>query len=181
MTHMLMPQKNRKQTNCAQRDAEHGSGDSGRERRHEDAEDFVDRVAADPRLDAEPAARDQRAQQRRNVRAERAERGAAIHRKRNAVLRAGVRVEHHRNEHDEVAEENREDGLPPIHAAADERRGEHVGRDAGRHGNPQRGETADAPFAPRGRHRREVVIVKRLWSSCARPRHPAREEWSRCS
>jgi hypothetical protein len=30
-------------------------------------------------------------------------------------------VEYHRREHDEIAEEDREDSLPPIHAAADER------------------------------------------------------------
>ena len=33
---------------------------------------------------------------------------------------AGVGVEHHGDEDDEIAEEDREDGLPPVHPAADE-------------------------------------------------------------
>ena len=45
----------------------------------------------------------------------------------------------------DVAEENREDRLPPVHAAADERGGQHVGGDAGRHRNPERGEIPPAP------------------------------------
>ena len=51
-------------------------------------QDFVDGAAADPGLDAEPAARDKRPQQRRNVRAERAEGGPAINGERDSVMRA---------------------------------------------------------------------------------------------
>ena len=141
-----------------QRDAESAERRRLRERRHEDREDLVDRLAADPRLDAEPTARHQRAQQRRHVRAERAERRAAIDRKRDAVFRARVRIEHHRDEHDDVAEEDGEDGLPPVHPAADERRREHVSRDAGRHRDPQRGEVPELPRPPLRRHRCEVRV-----------------------
>ena len=102
-------------------------------------------AAADPGLDAEPAAGDERAQDRRHVGADDAERGAAIDGEGNAVARPGVGVEDHRHQHDDIAEENGEDGLPPVHAAVDERRGQHVGRDAGGHGNPQ---GRDVPHAP---------------------------------
>ena len=67
-------------------------------------------------------------------------------------------VENHRNEHDEVTEENGKDGFPPVHAAADERRGQHVRGNAGGHGNPKRGEAEHSPFAPGRRHGREVGI-----------------------
>ena len=76
----------------------------GRER---GAQHGVDRLAADPGLDAEPAAGDQAAQQRRDVRARGAERGARQDRKGNAVAGAGVGDGDHRQEHDEVAEEDR--------------------------------------------------------------------------
>ena len=79
-------------------------------------EERLQRLAADPRVDAEPAARDERAHQRRQVRAGRAVRGAREHRERDAVLRAGVRVEQDRHEHDQVAEQDRQQRLPPRHA-----------------------------------------------------------------
>ena len=40
--------------------------------------------------------------------------------KRNAVLGAGVRVQHHRHEDDQVAEQDGADRLPPAHAAGDQ-------------------------------------------------------------
>ena len=154
-----MPQKKRKQTNCGSV-IPNAPDRTLRERRNKDRHDFVNGVAADPGLNAEPAARDERAHERGNVRAARAERGAAKNREGDSVARPGVRVQDHRDDDDEVAEKNREDRLRPIHAAADERRRQHVSRDAGRHRNPKRGETADAPFAPLLRHRRKIDIVK---------------------
>ena len=67
-------------------------------------------------------------------------------------------IENHRNEDDEVAEENGEHGFPPVHSATDERRREHVGGDAGGHGNPERGEAEHSPFAFGSRDGREVGI-----------------------
>ena len=60
------------------------------------AQQRVQRQPANPRLDAEPAARDDRAQHGRDVGALDAEARPAQHRERHAVLRAGVRVEDHR-------------------------------------------------------------------------------------
>ncbi len=80
---------------------------------------------------------------------------------RNAVARARMRVQDYRDYHDQVAEENGKDRLGPIYPAADERRSEHVSRDAGRHRNPERGEAADTPCAARCRDRCEVFIVER--------------------
>ena len=124
-------------------------------------EERLQRLAADPGLDAEPAAGDERAHQRRQVRAERAVGGAREDRERDAVLRARVRVEQDRDEHDRVAEQDRDERLPPVHARGHEARREHVGRDAVRHADPQRRVVVGGPVAPRDRHRREVVVVER--------------------
>ena len=50
------------------------------------------------------------------VRAADAEAGAAEYGKRNAVLRPRVRVQDHRHEHDDVAEQDRQHRLRPGHA-----------------------------------------------------------------
>ena len=65
------------------------------------------------------------------------------------------------HEHDQVAEEDREDRLPPVHPLFDHARGQHVGRHAGRHRNPQHRHVASRPAPPRTRHRRHVVAVVR--------------------
>ena len=64
-------------------------------------------------------------------------------------------------EHDRVAEHDREERLPPVHAGRDQPRRQHVGRDAVRHADPQRRVVVGRPVAPRDRHRREVVVVER--------------------
>src|ERR1700692_2043357 len=72
----------------------------------------------------------------------------------------GMRIEDDGNEDNHIAEENRQDGLPPIHASADERRCEHVSGDAGCHGDPECGKIPDTPFAPLGWYGREVGAVE---------------------
>ncbi len=173
-----MPQKKRKQRNCGSVMPNAVGGVGCDEGRKKDREDFVDRVSTDPRLDAEPAARDERAHQCWNIRAPRAERGAAENREWNSITRPGVRVQDHRNEHDEIAEENRHDRLPPIHPATDQRRREHVSRNAGRHRNPERGITRQAPGAALRRHRRKIGVVEAsIWHFARRgfPRAHARD------
>src|SRR5271165_6999804 len=63
-----------------------------------------------------------------------AKRRAQKHGKRNAVFRARVRVQQQGNQHDQVAEQHRADGLLPIHAVGDESRREAIGRDFHAHG-----------------------------------------------
>src|SRR5882762_862893 len=87
---------------------------SGDERRDEYAENFVNGVAADPGLGAEPTARDEGAHEGGHVCAFGAECGPAIDRKGNAIKGAGMGVKDHRDEDDEVAEKDGEDRLPPI-------------------------------------------------------------------
>ncbi len=70
--------------------------------------DFVNGGAADPGLDSKPAAGDECAQEGRDVGADSAEGGAAVNREGDAVVRSGVGVEHHRDEHDEVGQEDGE-------------------------------------------------------------------------
>src|SRR2546429_1432855 len=64
----------------------------------------VDGFAANPGLNAKPAASDQSSENRGNIRAECTERSAGKNGKRDAVLRAGVRVEQHGDQHEDVAE-----------------------------------------------------------------------------
>ena len=111
------------------------------------AEQGEDGQPAHPGLDAEPAARDHRAKHRRDVRAAQAEGGAGEDRERDAVARAGMRVDDHRHEHDRVADDDRQQARPPAQAGADHRRGEHVARDAHAHPDPERRDVPEIPGA----------------------------------
>ena len=57
----------------------------------------------------------------------------------------GMRIQQHRNQHDQVAEQNRSDRLPPAHASRNESRRKHVSRDANAHRHPQRSIVIEAP------------------------------------
>ena len=129
--------------------------------RPQNPEHGVDGLAADPGLDAEPPARHQRAQHRRNIGAAHSERRAHEHRKRNAVLRAGVRVQQHRDQHDQVAEQDGDDGLPPAHAARDQPRGQHVSGNAYRHRHPQRNVVVSPHVRRAWRNGSEILVVER--------------------
>jgi len=120
----------------------------------------VDGRAADPRLDAEPAAGDQRAQDGGNVGAAHAKRRAHENRKRDAIFCACVRVEKHGDEDDQVAQQDGADGLLPIHAAGDEAGRQHVSGDADRHGDPEAGVVVSAPGAPVQGDRRKVRVIE---------------------
>ena len=85
--------------------------------RHERNDHGINGFPADPCLNAEPATRNQRTEHRRNIRSEHAEGSSSKNGERNPVLRSGVGVEKHRNQHQHVAEEDREQGLFPVHAA----------------------------------------------------------------
>ena len=109
----------------------------------------VNRLPADPRLNPEPPAGHNRAQNRRHIRAAHAKRRAHKHRKRNPVLRAGMRIQQQRNQHDQIAQQNRADRLLPVHPARDQPRGKHVGAHLHRHREPQRDVVVRAPRAMR--------------------------------
>jgi len=126
--------------------------------RDEDSKHGKDGLAADPALDAKPSAGDECAQDGGDICAENAEAGAHIDRKWDAVLRSSVGIEHHRNEDDEVAEEDGAERLFPAHAGGDETAGEHVGGDADRHRDPKRDVVVDAPGAIFGGDGGEVLV-----------------------
>src|ERR1051326_3203964 len=71
-----------------------------------------------------------------------------------------MRVEQDRDQHDGVAEEDRDQRLPPVHARADQTRRKHVRRDAVRHADPKRGVVVSGPVAPRDGNGREIAIVE---------------------
>src|SRR5207302_1296909 len=96
----------------------------------------VDGFAANPGLNAEPAASDQGSKNRGDVGAEHAERSPCKNGKGDAVLRSGMCVEKHGNQHEDVAKKNGEERLAPVHAAGNHAAGEHVGGDIDAHGDP---------------------------------------------
>src|SRR5207249_8903138 len=79
------------------------------EAREEDPDEDVHRVAAEPRLDAEPAAGDDASKDRGDIRAPGTERSAHEDWERDAVLRADMRIQEQRDRHDRVAEDHDED------------------------------------------------------------------------
>ena len=141
-------------------EADRGAGVEPGPARSEGHDHGVDGFAANPSLNAKPAAGDERAKNRGNIGAENAERSARKNRKGNAVLRAGVRVEEHRNEHQDVAEKNGEKRLAPIHAAGDHAAGQHVGGNVDAHGDPESGVVVGAPAAARRLDGREIFVIE---------------------
>jgi len=131
-------------------------------------EEPLERVPADPALDAEPPARHDGAHDRRHVRPEDAVRGAREDGEGDAVLGPRVRVEEDGDEDDRVADEDGDDGLPPRHPELDEPRGHHVGRDAVGEADPQRREGVRRPRALLDARRREVLVEE----ARVRERHP---------
>ena len=95
------------------------------------------------------------------MRAHRAERGPGKNRKGDAILRAGVAVEEHRNQHNQVAEGDRADRLPPVHPAGDQAAGEHVGGNADRHPDPEVGDVKRAPAPFMRGNRGQIAIIER--------------------
>jgi hypothetical protein len=126
----------------------------------EDIGERIDRAAAEPGLDAVPAARDDRTQHRGQLCALRAERRPHKHRIRNAVLGACMADQQHRHEHDQVAEQHGRDRLPRRHALFREACRKHVRCDVHHHPDPQRGEVIPLPRALRGTGRREIVVIE---------------------
>ena len=128
----------------------------------------VDSFATDPSLNAKPAARDECSQNRRNVCTQHAKRSTRKHRKRNSVLRAGMRVEQHGDQHQHVAQENGEQRLFPVHPAGNHAAGEHVGRDVHAHGDPQRRIVVRPPGAALERNGSEILVVERALANSVR-------------
>src|SRR6266536_2099314 len=129
--------------------------------RDDGAEEGVQRFAANPRLNPKPAAGDNSAHQGRKIRAVGAVTCARENREGNSVFRAGVRVQQNRDQDDRVAQKDRDQSLPPIHARTDQTRREHVSRNAMRHAYPKRSVVIGGPVSIRYLDRREVTIEER--------------------
>src|ERR1041384_6283366 len=72
-----------------------------------------------------------------------------------------MRVKQNRNQHDRVAEQDRDQRLPPVHARADQSRRKHVSRNAVRHADPERSIVVRRPVPIRDFDRREIAIEQR--------------------
>jgi hypothetical protein len=77
----------------------------------------VDRFAANPGLNAEPAAGYQGAQDSGHVGAQDAERGARENGEGNSIAGSCVSVQQHRNQDEYVSKKNGKEGLLPAHAS----------------------------------------------------------------
>ena len=132
-------------------------GQAGRPGYHE----LVNSRPAYPGLDAEPAAGYQAAQETGEHGAVHPEVHAQEHGQWDAVLGAHMRVQDHGNEHDDVAEEDGEERLFPVHTLLDEAGGEHVGGNTHGHADPDGGDMPAIPGAGRGGHGREIFAVQR--------------------
>ncbi len=86
--------------------------------------------------------------------------GAREDREGDAVLRARVRVEEDGDEDDGVAQQDRDDGLPPAHPHRHEAGGQHVGGDAVGHADPERGVVVGRPVAPGDGDGGQVRVVE---------------------
>jgi len=76
-------------------------------------EDDINRRAADPGLNTEPAAGDQPAGKGRNARPPGAKGRAQQYRKRYPVFGPGMADQDHRHQNNDIAEQNGNDRLPP--------------------------------------------------------------------
>ncbi len=132
-----------------------------RRSRPHDPQHRVNRFSADPRLNPEPPARHQRAQHRRHIRTPHPKRSPHKHRKRYSIPRPGVRVQQHRNQHNQIAQQNRPHCLRPVHPARNQPRGQHVRGNAHAHRHPKRSVVVRSPGSFFDRYRREIAIVKR--------------------
>src|SRR5450830_193601 len=123
-----------------------------------DAKQGVDHAAAEPGLDAVPAAGDDGAHQGGQARAAGAEGGAGQHRVGDAVFGAGVADQEHGQQDDGVGEEDRQHRLVAGHAPFDQAGRQGVGGDAHDHADPEGGEVVPAPGALGGRGGGEVCV-----------------------
>lgn len=100
-------------------------------------EEEEDGLAADPRLDAEPAAADEGAEEGGDVGTADAEGGAGEDREGDAVPGAWDAGEDEGEEDDEVGKDDGGHTLPPGHAEVDEAAGEVVGGNSHDEANPE--------------------------------------------
>lgn len=111
----------------------------------ENAEHGINGLTTDPGLNAKPAASDESAKDGGNVGATDTEGSAHKDRGGDAVFGAGMGIEEHGNQDDEMAEEDGQNGLHPVHALGNEARGKPVGGNTDAHGHPKRGVVVGAP------------------------------------
>ena len=113
----------------------------------EDGQRNVQRVAADPELDAAPAGSHDAAENRSDACAVEAERGAPINGGRNTILRTGMAVEHDGECNDYIRKQNGNHGPLEVHAALNKSRSEHVSGDTDIHADPESEEAVNVPVA----------------------------------
>ena len=139
-------------------DAEDRQRIAGKGAAREIVENDVDRRAADPGIDPEPATGHQAAGQGRDFGADGAKGGAQQNRKRDALFGPGVPDQRHRYQNDEISEQYGQNSLPPDHAFGDQTAGQKIGRHTDHHADPQGGVGAPVPMARGGFGGRQIGV-----------------------
>ena len=70
-------------------------------------------------------------------------------------------IQEDRNQHDQIAQSDGQQCLPPVHAHGDQATSQQIRRNAVRHGNPQRGKVVRGPGATTGGRRSQVTVEQR--------------------
>ena len=142
---------------------------------------FEDCHSANPSLNSKPSACDDRPHKRRNVCSICSKRCSAENGKRDSIFRSGMRVQHHWYENNRIAKKDRQDRLPPIHPAFNQRRCQHVCWNARSHRNPKRSHAPHAPLAIRLRNWRKINAIQvRIFKSSFYIEGVCCHHWSVC-
>ena len=146
-----------------------------------DCGNFENRHPANPSLNSKPSACDDRPHQRRNVCSICSKRCSAENGKRDSIFRSGMRVQHHWHENNRIAKKDRQDCLPPIHPAFNQRRCQHVCWNTRSHRNPKRSHAPHAPLAIRLRNWRKINAIQvRIFKSSLYIEGVCCHHWSAC-
>ena len=82
-------------------------------------------------------------------------------------------IQEDRNQHDQIAQSDGQQCLPPVHAHGDQTASQQIRRDAMRHGNPQRSKVVSSPGTTTGGRRSQVAVKQRAVRD-------VRREFSKC-
>jgi hypothetical protein len=115
--------------------------------------------SSDPGLNTEPSASHNSSQHGWNIGSGSPETCSGKYRERNPIFCAGVSIEDHGYKDDDIAQEDRQNRLPPIHAPFYERTCQHISGYAQTHADPQCCVIPGRPCPLIFRHRCQVFAV----------------------
>ena len=123
-------------------------------------QDRINCRAPNPSLYAKPSAGNDSPGHCGHVGSHRSEACSRYDWKRHAILRAGMTIGNHWQQHNEIAKQYRQDSLPPRHARSNHASCEHIGRNTHCHTDPQGGNMPLRPRASVERNCRKIGIAQ---------------------